>query len=111
KTGNNARNGGKNSLNRLIRCVCGKKIGPDPRNFNQRVSLGRNDLLIRTFPIITSLYSLRTASEVMSKTELLLLAILLIILTAALWFIFSGQIWFLVSFLETWLYPSFVAPE
>ncbi|WP_349237777.1 hypothetical protein [Escherichia coli] len=54
KTGNNARNGGKNSLNRLIRCVCGKKIGPDPRNFNQRVSLGRNDLLIRTFPIISS---------------------------------------------------------
>ncbi|WP_348532869.1 hypothetical protein, partial [Escherichia coli] len=43
-------NGGKNSLNRLIRCVCGKKIGPDPRNFNQRVSLGRNDLLIRIFP-------------------------------------------------------------
>ncbi|MEA5196305.1 hypothetical protein VB270_17710, partial [Enterobacter roggenkampii] len=40
------------SLNRLIRCVCGKKIGPDPRNFNQRVSLGRNDLLIRTFPRI-----------------------------------------------------------
>ncbi|MGR4690856.1 hypothetical protein [Escherichia coli] len=32
-----------------MRCVCGKKIGPDPRNFNQRVSLGRNDLLIRTF--------------------------------------------------------------
>ncbi|WP_308464170.1 hypothetical protein [Enterobacter sp. BT4] len=54
KTGNNARNGGKNSLNRLIRCVCGKKIGPDPRNFNQRVSLGRNDLLIRTFPIVTA---------------------------------------------------------
>ncbi|MCS4375786.1 hypothetical protein, partial [Klebsiella quasipneumoniae] len=44
---------GKNSLNRLIRCVCGKKIGPDPRNFNQRVSLGRNDLLIRTFPNTT----------------------------------------------------------
>ncbi|MDA7317077.1 hypothetical protein PJ201_21830, partial [Escherichia coli] len=40
-------------LNRLIRCVCGKKIGPDPRNFNQRVSLGRNDLLIRTFLGIT----------------------------------------------------------
>ncbi|WP_316376023.1 hypothetical protein, partial [Enterobacter kobei] len=45
--------GGKNSLNRLIRCVCGKKIGPDPRNFNQRVSLGRNDLLIRTFPSLS----------------------------------------------------------
>ncbi|MDZ8784878.1 hypothetical protein [Escherichia coli] len=54
KTGNNARNGGKNSLNRLIRCVCGKKIGPDPRNFNQRVNLGRNDLLIRTFPKLTN---------------------------------------------------------
>ncbi|MEF8471931.1 hypothetical protein U9182_24665, partial [Escherichia coli] len=46
--------GGKNSLNRLIRCVCGKKIGPDPRNFNQRVCLGRNDLLIRTFPRSTA---------------------------------------------------------
>ncbi|WP_256658508.1 hypothetical protein, partial [Klebsiella quasipneumoniae] len=63
KTGNNARNGGKNSLNRLIRCVCGKKIGPDPRNFNQRVSLGRNDLLIRTFlnTSLKSLYRKRTA--------------------------------------------------
>ncbi|MGV4118384.1 hypothetical protein ACV8U7_13505, partial [Citrobacter freundii] len=49
-------NGGKNSLNRLIRCVCGKKIGPDPRNFNQRVSLGRNDLLIRTFPRVKERY-------------------------------------------------------
>ncbi|WP_319802840.1 hypothetical protein [Klebsiella pneumoniae] len=57
KTGNNARNGGKNSLNRLIRCVCGKKIGPDPRNFNQRVSLGRNDLLIRTFPSLQIKYN------------------------------------------------------
>ncbi|MFI9705075.1 hypothetical protein MBO15_00025125, partial [Klebsiella pneumoniae] len=50
----------KNSLNRLIRCVCGKKIGPDPRNFNQRVSLGRNDLLIRTFPNIRMSLSLRS---------------------------------------------------
>ncbi|MFV9279908.1 hypothetical protein ABQ486_07605, partial [Raoultella ornithinolytica] len=41
---------------RLIRCVCGKKIGPDPRNFNQRVSLGRNDLLIRTFLSKVRLY-------------------------------------------------------
>ncbi|MEV8755058.1 EAL domain-containing protein, partial [Klebsiella variicola] len=54
-------NGGKNSLNRLIRCVCGKKIGPDPRNFNQRVSLGRNDLLIRTF--------LRTKTELNIDTK------------------------------------------
>ncbi|WP_348270353.1 hypothetical protein [Escherichia coli] len=67
KTGNNARNGGKNSLNRLIRCVCGKKIGPDPRNFNQRVSLGRNDLLIRTFPsllvFITKIHPLFCSAE------------------------------------------------
>ncbi|WP_354693198.1 hypothetical protein [Escherichia coli] len=56
KTGNNARNGGKNSLNRLIRCVFGKKIGPDPRNFNQRVSLGRNDLLICTFLSLVMFY-------------------------------------------------------
>ncbi|MGS6286550.1 hypothetical protein ACVGWF_09180, partial [Enterobacter asburiae] len=60
---NNARNGGKNSLNRLIRCVCGKKIGPDPRNFNQRVSLGRNDLLIRTFP-----FSPQSATRTIFKT-------------------------------------------
>ena len=35
-----------------------EKIGPDPRNFNQRVSLGRNGLLIRTFlsPRLTTVY-------------------------------------------------------
>ncbi|WP_322247167.1 hypothetical protein [Klebsiella quasipneumoniae] len=66
KTGNNARNGGKNSLNRLIRCVCGKKIGPDPRNFNQRVSLGRNDLLIRTFP--SSIFIKATINSLLSLT-------------------------------------------
>ncbi|HBU6577272.1 TPA: Ecr family regulatory small membrane protein [Klebsiella oxytoca] len=47
----------------------------------------------------------------MSKTEILLLAILLIILSTALWFIFSDEIWFIVSYLETTLYPSFVTPE
>ncbi|WP_289480694.1 hypothetical protein, partial [Klebsiella pneumoniae] len=41
--------GVKISLNTLILCVCVKKIGPDPRNFIQRVRLGRNDLVIRTF--------------------------------------------------------------
>ncbi|WP_431618446.1 hypothetical protein [Enterobacter roggenkampii] len=66
KTGNNARNGGKNSLNRLIRCVCGKKIGPDPRNFNQRVSLGRNDLLIRTFPNGQLIKRITTIDNVLS---------------------------------------------
>ncbi|HGU0283663.1 TPA: hypothetical protein ACM5JF_002895 [Escherichia coli] len=66
KTGNNARNGGKNSLNRLIRCVCGKKIGPDPRNFNQRVSLGRNDLLIRTFLRSKPIVSLSKGVEMLA---------------------------------------------
>ncbi|MGJ4373545.1 LuxR C-terminal-related transcriptional regulator, partial [Klebsiella pneumoniae] len=47
----------------LIRCVCGKKIGPDPRNFNQRVSLGRNDLLIRTFPKTVNSYRYRMFSK------------------------------------------------
>ncbi|MFU1627631.1 hypothetical protein ACM2VE_23665, partial [Escherichia coli] len=51
---------------RLIRCVCGKKIGPDPRNFNQRVSLGRNDLLIRTFPK-NKRYRYMTAQSVKSR--------------------------------------------
>ncbi|WP_306821325.1 hypothetical protein, partial [Klebsiella pneumoniae] len=57
---------GKNSLNRLIRCVCGKKIGPDPRNFNQRVSLGRNDLLIRTFLKVID-FMTSTPSVILSK--------------------------------------------
>ncbi len=34
-----------------------EKIGPDPRNFNQRVSLGRNDLLIRTFLNLSGIVS------------------------------------------------------
>ncbi|WP_341853414.1 hypothetical protein WAZ53_16620 [Escherichia coli] len=69
KTGNNARNCGKNSLNRLIRCVCGKKIGPDPRNFNQRVSLGRNDLLIRTFPNSCALVGSGTGANSIGISE------------------------------------------
>ncbi|WP_309295249.1 hypothetical protein, partial [Klebsiella pneumoniae] len=64
-------NGGKNSLNRLIRCVCGKKIGPDPRNFNQRVSLGRNDLLIRTFPKALLILSLSVESVFCMSRSLL----------------------------------------
>lgn len=51
------------------------------------------------------------AIDVMSKTEIFLLAMLLIILAVAVWFIFSDEIWVLVSTIETWLYPSFVAPE
>ncbi|MGJ4655211.1 hypothetical protein ACP8VY_27925, partial [Klebsiella pneumoniae] len=57
---------------RLIRCVCGKKIGPDPRNFNQRVSLGRNDLLIRTFPDTTRHFILSNNHLLERKTYRLL---------------------------------------
>ncbi|MEP8675271.1 YadA C-terminal domain-containing protein, partial [Enterobacter roggenkampii] len=59
---------GKNSLNRLIRCVCGKKIGPDPRNFNQRVSLGRNDLLIRTFPNKAAVANVQSRQQAQETT-------------------------------------------
>lgn len=59
----------------------------------------------------TFIVSVQVAIEVMSKAEAVLLAILLIILTASLWFIFSGEIWSLVSYLETQLYPTLVAPE
>ncbi|MCV8672698.1 DUF3387 domain-containing protein, partial [Escherichia coli] len=55
-----------------IRCVCGKKIGPDPRNFNQRVCLGRNDLLIRTFPKYPD-WSKRDDIKAKLKVELILL--------------------------------------
>ncbi|MFT2921065.1 hypothetical protein ACMWJ6_18880, partial [Escherichia coli] len=51
-----------------IRCVCGKKIGPDPRNFNQRVSLGRNDLLIRTFPMYRNSELSKTFSKMVQKS-------------------------------------------
>ncbi|MCD1153092.1 hypothetical protein LQQ51_19595, partial [Klebsiella pneumoniae] len=43
------------------------KIGPDPRNFNQRVSLGRNDLLIRTFPKEVTLKENINASSITWK--------------------------------------------
>ena len=33
----------------------GKIIGPDTRNFNRRVSLGRKDPLVRTFPKIAGM--------------------------------------------------------
>jgi hypothetical protein len=47
----------------------------------------------------------------MSKSEIALLVIVIIILLGALWFIFSGEIWNLVCYLEPQLYPSIVAPE
>ncbi|EMI5800981.1 TPA: Ecr family regulatory small membrane protein [Klebsiella aerogenes] len=47
----------------------------------------------------------------MSKTEIFLLLVILLILGSALWFIFSDEIWVLVSYLETSLYPALIAPE
>ncbi|MEE6024727.1 hypothetical protein L7P85_10710, partial [Escherichia coli] len=41
--------------------------GPDPRNFNQRVSLGRNDLLIRTFLSLTISHSLQVFIALLRK--------------------------------------------
>ncbi|MEI9544965.1 hypothetical protein V5073_24680, partial [Citrobacter braakii] len=47
-------------------------IGPDPRNFNQRVSLGRNDLLIRTFPSnVGGFGDVEKASKVFVRNELI----------------------------------------
>ncbi|MEN5964250.1 type VII secretion system (T7SS), usher family protein, partial [Klebsiella pneumoniae] len=48
-------------------------IGPDPRNFNQRVSLGRNDLLIRTFPSI-SLYPGHIGSFIKNSIKQVIMA-------------------------------------
>ncbi|MGP6622362.1 polysaccharide biosynthesis tyrosine autokinase, partial [Klebsiella pneumoniae] len=47
------------------------KIGPDPRNFNQRVSLGRNDLLIRTF--LSNLSQMLPDSQPQSAPEIALI--------------------------------------
>ncbi|EOW1326299.1 MULTISPECIES: Ecr family regulatory small membrane protein [Klebsiella] len=47
----------------------------------------------------------------MSKTEIFLLLVILLILGSALWFIFSDEIWVLVSYLETLLYPTLITPE
>ena len=47
----------------------GEIIGPDPRNFNQRVSLGRNDLLIRTFPSGSQLVAMQNYMLQRGHTE------------------------------------------
>ena len=60
---------------------------------------------------MTSSFFIRVASEVMSKIEIFLLAMVLTILFSALWFIFSGEIWVWVSYLEMQIDPSLVVPE
>ncbi|MEW5562161.1 Ecr family regulatory small membrane protein [Enterobacter asburiae] len=47
----------------------------------------------------------------MSKTEIFLILLILVILIVGIWFIFSDQIWVLVSYLETLIYPDIVTPE
>jgi hypothetical protein len=47
----------------------------------------------------------------MSKTEIALTILVLVILGFGIWFILSDQIWLLVSYLETLLYPDIVTPQ
>lgn len=47
----------------------------------------------------------------MSKTEIALIILVVLILVCGIWFIFSDHIWVLVSYLETLLYPEIVTPE
>lgn len=47
----------------------------------------------------------------MSKTEIFLIVLVLIILSICFWFILSDQIWEMVSYLETLIYPDIVTPQ
>lgn len=46
----------------------------------------------------------------MSKTEIILVLLFLIVLVLGVWFIFSDEIWTFVSEIETMLYPTIVTP-
>lgn len=54
---------------------------------------------------------LRRTLPFMSKTEITLLMLIALVLIFAFWFISSNQLWVVVSFLETRLYPTIVAPQ
>ncbi|HBW2254430.1 TPA: Ecr family regulatory small membrane protein [Klebsiella pneumoniae] len=47
----------------------------------------------------------------MSKTEIVLLIILAVILLGSIWFIFSDEIWLLLCYLERQIYPTFSVPQ
>ncbi|HEX4502730.1 MAG TPA: Ecr family regulatory small membrane protein [Scandinavium sp.] len=47
----------------------------------------------------------------MSKTEITLIILVVLVLIIGFWFIFSNQIWIFVSYLETLLYPDIVTPQ
>ena len=72
-------------------------IAPDPE-----LSLS-SDL---SFPLVC-----RRKILAMSKTEIALIILVLLILAVCVWFIFSNELWVMVSYLETLLYPEIVTPE
>jgi hypothetical protein len=47
----------------------------------------------------------------MSKAEIALIILVVLLLIVGIWFIFSDQLWVLVGYLETLLYPEIVTPE
>ncbi|HEY2454872.1 MAG TPA: Ecr family regulatory small membrane protein [Scandinavium sp.] len=47
----------------------------------------------------------------MSKTEIALIILVILLLVIGFWFILSNQIWVFVSYLETLLYPDIVTPQ
>lgn len=47
----------------------------------------------------------------MSKTEIALLCLVMLVLLFGIWFVFSDQLWTLVGYLETLIYPTVVTPE
>ncbi|WP_297203051.1 Ecr family regulatory small membrane protein [uncultured Pluralibacter sp.] len=47
----------------------------------------------------------------MSKTEIALIVLLVLIIGFGIWFIFSGAIWEFVSYCETLLYPEINSPR
>lgn len=47
----------------------------------------------------------------MSKTETVLIVLVVLILSFGIWFIFSGEIWSFVSYFENLLYPEIHIPE
>jgi hypothetical protein len=50
-------------------------------------------------------------SVAMSKTEIALIILVILLLVIGFWFILSNQIWVFVSYLETLLYPDIVTPQ
>ncbi|MGG2382536.1 hypothetical protein, partial [Salmonella enterica] len=81
------------------------KIGPDPRNFNQRVNLGRNDLLIRTFlsAIGINLFILHWNGEPINGLSSIIISLIYFFVLALILSGFVGSfVW-----LGLWIYSRF----